>query len=139
MPDADRLVIDSSVFAAILLREPGHEHLAAHLGTLRTACTAPFFRFEVANAIRKQRHWSTDDARGALKVLFGLPVEEGLLSEDASDAMDLARAHDHPFYDTVFIALARRHGYPLWTLDRKQATIAGKADVKVFALSTGSR
>ena len=129
MPAGERVVVDSSVFAAILLREPGHAALTSRLTALRSVRTAPFFRFEVANAIWKQKHWSDADAAVAIDVLFTLPVDEDFDAADARAAMDLAREHNHPFYDAAFIALARRHDQPLWTLDRRQAALAAACGV----------
>lgn len=129
MPADDRVVVDSSVFAAILLREPGYMALAKRLTALRSVRTAPFFRFEVANAIWKQKHWADPDAAAAVEVVFNLPVDVDFSLADAQAAMEIARTHDHPFYDAAFVALARHHDLSLWTLDRRQAALAGECGV----------
>lgn len=131
MPADDRLVLDSSVLAAILLREPGHEVLATRLSSLRSVCAGPFFRFEVANALWKQKDWSLGELNAALEVLFSLPVDETFTIEDARVAMTMARTHNHPFYDTAFVALAQGRSLPLWTLDKRQAALASMCGVVV--------
>lgn len=138
MPAEAGAVVDSSVFAAILLREPGHLDMAHRLGGLQQIHAPPFFRFEVANALWKQRAWSLDDRQRALDVLLALPVDEVFTTDDARRALVLAVEHEHPFYDTAFVALAQRHELPLWTLDRRQATLARGEGVKAIERFTGA-
>jgi predicted nucleic acid-binding protein len=129
-----RVVVDSSVFAAILLKEPGHEANAQALSVVRGVYSVPFFRFEVANALWKQKKWSETDLDAALETLWKIPVSQRFEMADAQVAMQLARTHNHPYYDTAFIALAQNLNLPLWTLDKRQASLAATCDVTVVAL-----
>jgi predicted nucleic acid-binding protein len=132
MPAEASAVVDSSVFAAILLREPGHLELAERIGALLMVHAPPFFRFEVANALWKHREWPLEERQRALDTLFALPVDETFGRDDAQRALSLAVEHAHPFYDTAFIALAARRALPLLTLDQRQAELAKGVGVRVY-------
>lgn len=132
-----RTVVDSSVFAAILLREPGHEDNAERFYSLRSVHAPPFFRFEVANALWKQKNWEPENTEAALNVLFTLPVNESFSPEDATAAMAISRDYGHPFYDTASIAMAQLRNLPLWTLDKRQAAIAMACNVTTLGKRAG--
>jgi predicted nucleic acid-binding protein len=129
MSAEDRLVVDSSVVASVVLREPGYEVLARRLAALEFVCSAPFFRFDVANAVWKQRDWPDEEVQVALDLVFSLPIHDEFGSDDAAVAMDIARRHHLPFYDAAFIALARNRRLPLWSLDRRQREVAEASGV----------
>lgn len=129
MAGETRAVVDSTVFAAIFLREPGFEVLADRLGRLRRVRTAPFFRFEVANALWKHRKLPVEDAEAAMDALWRLPVDDSFGGEAARETLRVARARGQAFYACAFVVLARREGFPLWTLDRRQAAIAREEGV----------
>lgn len=131
-PAGEPMVVDSSVFAAILLREPGSDRIALRLSNAGRVCSAPFFRFEVANALWKQKHWPDEEVRSALDVLLNLPVTETFTAADAWLAMDLARSCNHPFHDAAFVALAKGLGLPLWSLDARQRELAAACGVVVL-------
>ena len=124
MPAEPGLVVDSSVFASIFLREDGFRRRAAELAEVEHVRAAPFFRFEVANALWKQRHWPEREVERALGTLFALPIDVGFGAEDARRTTKLARRFGYTFYDMAFVALALREHLPLWTLDQRQAAIA---------------
>ncbi len=133
MGASDSAVVDSSILAAVLLREPGFEGYAKRLGALTHARTAPFARFEVANALWKQRALTEVDAKRALELLFSLPLDDSFDLDDAQRAFLIARDAAHPFYDAAFIAIAEEEALPLWTLDQGQARIAKERGIEVVA------
>ncbi len=131
MAAEDGLIVDSSVIASVVLREPGHEVRARRLAALDFVCSAAFFRFEVANAVWKQKDWPDEDVQAALDLIFNLPIHNEFDSNDAVVAMDIARRHNIPFYDAAFIALARNRSLPLWSLDKRQRDVAKASGVLV--------
>lgn len=86
----DELVVDTSVIAAMLLREPGWQAISTRLASLDTVRTAPFFRFECANVVGKQR---ADAA--AIDLVWALPVDDRFDVADAQEAYPLAGPHLH--------------------------------------------
>lgn len=47
-------------------------------------------------------------------------------------ALDLAKSYGISVYDAVYLALAKSLGVPLFTLDKRQASAARKAQVAVL-------
>ena len=124
-------VVDSSVWAAVWLREPGCEDWAAALAGLQRVRSAPFFRFEVANALWKRRQRLPAATRASLtERLFALPVDESFEADDGRITLDLACEAGLTFYDMAFVQLARRHRVSLWTLDKRQAAAAAALGVR---------
>ena len=122
----DELVVDTSVIAAMLLREPGWQAIATRLASLDAVRTAPFFRFECANVVWKQR---ADAA--AIDLVGALPVDDRFDVADAKEALRIGLEHGLPFYDAAFLALATRASLPLWTLDRRQADVGRAIGVAI--------
>jgi predicted nucleic acid-binding protein len=122
---SERAVVDTSVFAAIVVREAGWRELAQRLAALRTVRTAPFFRFECANVVwKKRRDIGTEVANAALELTWAFPTNDRFELEDARAAVAIGTARGLAFYDSAFLAIARRDDLPLWTLDARQAEAA---------------
>ncbi|MGI8522970.1 MAG: type II toxin-antitoxin system VapC family toxin [Nocardioides sp.] len=91
---------------------------------------------EVANAlltgIRRAR-WSGTDADQAFSRLRELPVEMVDMPSDLDRAWELSRRYDeHPIYDLLYLALARRVDRPLWTADRRMADRVRSSGIRVI-------
>lgn len=136
MAGDDRVVVDSSVFAAIFLREPGFDAMAGRLGRLRRVRSAPFFRFEVANALWKHAS-NIPDLEEVLEALFALPVDDAFDLTAARAGMAIALARRETFYDSAFVAICKLESLPLWTLDRRQAKMANAENVRLVADARG--
>jgi predicted nucleic acid-binding protein len=78
---------------------------------------------EVANALLtgvRRGRWDGAAADRAFARLRDLPVDLVDAPVDLDQAWELARRHDeHPIYDLVYLALARRLGTTLLTADRR--------------------
>ena len=131
-------VIDASVLAAFILKEAGWEKLTKFL----VRSIAPSLAIEeVANAVWKQvtlkNAMSVTEARQALKILKSM-LEVNITiytSHDIiEDAFDIAVRRKITIYDAIYIALARRTGSTLVTLDQKQAEAAAAEGVNVTLL-----
>ena len=126
----DRLVVDTTIFATIVLREGDWRELAGRLASLRAIFAAPFFRFECANVVwKRRRELGAEASAAALDLVWGLGVDERFDVADAHRALILGRNHQLPFYDAAFIAVAEREGVPLWTLDGRQGDVASALGV----------
>ncbi len=122
-------VIDSSVLAAFILKEPGWERLTGHL----VGVTLDIAFLEASNAIvkalRRGRIDSVDASImfSALSKLKTMRVESGIRFLEQS--MEIAFKSRLTIYDALFVALARETKLPLVTLDRMQHDEAVKLGV----------
>ena len=128
------IVIDASVLAAFVLKEPRWEILRKYISN---SVSVDYVVDEVANVIWKYFYrglLSENDAHVRLRVLLRIVGKNVILYDDKRfivDAFDLALRHRIAIYDSLYIALAKRLGLPLATLDRRQASIAQKEGVEV--------
>lgn len=124
-------VIDASVAVRWYVDGSGQEFAATWLG-LHDLLAPDLICAEVGNALwRYMRHGSVefDDA---VAVLDALPANFARLVPTAdlvAEAFKLGAGADHPVYDCVYLALARREQTTLVTLDRKLAMLAQKLGI----------
>ena len=118
-------VFDASVAVKALLDVPGHD--AALAAIEQYAMIAPaLIVTEVANVIWKyHRRGDIDLATSldAVRHFSGYPE----LRPDAAlhvEATQIAAFNDHPVYDCLYLALARREHLPLISADRRLLTLA---------------
>ena len=80
-------------------------------------------REEVSNALLtgvRRGRWDGEAADRAFAELRDLPVDLADTPADLDQAWELSRRYDeHPIYDLVYVALARRLGTSLLTADRR--------------------
>ena len=118
-------VFDASVVVRPFLPVEGAER--ALLATRRFAMVAPsLLLVEAANAFWKYVRRGIaplEDCQAALRHLSGyadLRPDMGLYD----DALELAARLEHPVYDCLYLALARREAYPLISADRRLLALA---------------
>jgi len=116
-------VVDASVVAAYILKEPGWESLEAYMVE---AVSVGLLVLEVINAIWKALHRGLidkEDAREKVRILMML-VGTNIIIRDESEILDLAIeiafSQNVTIYDAVYIALAEKLDAELVTFDRKQ-------------------
>ncbi|HEY2055622.1 MAG TPA: type II toxin-antitoxin system VapC family toxin [Solirubrobacterales bacterium] len=127
---ADTLLLDASVFVAAW--DEDNADRAAALGlvldTDRPAAALDLTMYEVANAIGAR----CGDRVGAARVCRSIErrcqenvvrIERDLLEA----AVDLAIEHRLTSYDATYVAVARRHGWTLVSLDIKDLVSKGLA------------
>ncbi len=132
------IVIDASILAAFILKEEGWERLAKFLVRSITPSLAIG---EVANAVWKQvalrNVMNLTEARQALKILKSM-LDVNIAVYESRDvieeAFDIAVRRKITVYDAIYIALARKTGSALVTLDQKQAEAATSEGVNVTLL-----
>lgn len=122
-----RVVVDSSVLAAVVFEEPGSERLAERLASV-TVCAPPLLKLELANvavhrAARAPQH--APEIFGRL--LTALDPSQGIVwhDVDAADVAILAHLTGLTAYDAAYLWLAGWLEADLVTLDRQLASATG--------------
>ena len=133
------IVIDASVLAAYILKEPGWRNLEKYL---LMAHTIDLVVKEVANSIWKAYSRGLIDEKSATKKFSALLslIKVNLVlwdqSEIIADAFEISMRNNLPIYDTLYIALAKKLNATLITLDRKQYNVAIKEGVNAMIPET---
>lgn len=127
-----KVVIDASVFLALVLREPHAEAVAELLDRWDAEGVelhAPLLtQYEVASALTRRRvrdGLSADDAAEALAIIDALGVTFDLAPNNARAVEIAVELERHSAYDAAYLALADRLGAEVWTLDGPLARNAG--------------
>jgi predicted nucleic acid-binding protein len=130
------LVIDASILAAWLLDEKSDPRVESAFETVaRIETHAPsLLYYELRNAllVSERRNRITEAMSAAfLRNLALLPIRLDSAGDDTS-LMALARKRKLTVYDAAYLALAKREGLPLATLDRALEKAAVAEGVAVF-------
>jgi len=129
-------VIDASVAVRWFVYGPGNERAAPWLD--RSDLIAPdLILAEVGNALwqyARRDHLTIEEAAAILKRLPECFARLAPIGDLVSEAFLLARECDHPIYDCFYLALARREGHSVVTLDRDLANLAEKIGVSAELL-----
>lgn len=135
-------VVDTNVVAYHLLStSPFDAEAGAFLRRAHVTWAPGSWRVELLNVL-----WMAVRAGGLRRELaLELHTEAGALidrtvavDELAEHALELACAHDHPAYDTVFVALALREGVPLATFDQRLLARFPRTCVRPVELHAGA-
>jgi predicted nucleic acid-binding protein len=134
------IVVDASVVVKWFAPEPGNAAAKALVG--RELVAPALLQVEVASALVKKGvrgELSPDDLEGALQLWFGGLAEGqiGLIpdDDDLPEACALALDLQHPVPDCLYLAAARRLGFPLITADRRFARRAASKHATVQMLA----
>lgn len=123
------IVLDTSALAAFLLREPGHEMIAAHLGA---ACISTVNMVEVYG--RMAREGIQPRALGVRLDGLGLEVVafDPAQAVIAGDLREFARANGVSLGDCCCLALAINRVLPVLTGDRAWQRLGFGLEVRLF-------
>ena len=116
------VVLDASAGLQVVLRLEGSRPLVEALRSASTVVAPRLFVVETANALWKYvraRHLAESEAIDALRAAISLvthPVDD---AELVVEALTTAVRFDHPVYDAMYAALARRLGGVVATRDRR--------------------
>lgn len=108
------------------------------LASTRSRVLAPrLLMEEAANALLtgvRRARWDGAAADRAFDDLQRLPVELVDTRADLDQAWELSRRYDeHPIYDLVYVALARRLDEPLLTADRRLVDRVGSRGIQLIS------
>ena len=130
------IVVDASLLAAFIRKEPGWEKLVDYV---KLCITIDLALKEVLNAIWKdatiRRTISIETAFKLQEILFsmiGTNIEIEPEDKYLSKAFEIALKTGVTVYDALYIALAIEKKLPLATLDDKQARVAQANGVKTI-------
>lgn len=118
-------VFDASVAVRAFIRGPRYRQAEAAID--RYAMVAPaLIVTEVANAIWKYHRRGDMDRATSLDVIRRFAVYPELRPDLTlqPEALQIACDYEHPVYDCLYIALARREGLPLISADKRLLTLA---------------
>lgn len=127
-----RVVVDASVLATLFLGEEESEDIEVILETLSEIHAPLFWRYEVTNAIWRRKEISEEKGKGLIERIWRFPTNSETSSEAAKEAFHISRKFNLPFYDSSYIAMAKKLNIPLWTLDKLQGNTAIKAGVSLW-------
>lgn len=135
--------VDASVVVQRLVKEPYTDHvrrLMRNLTSQEELWVPEFCLFELTNVLWKQVRFGSLNASTAdtmvRQILPKLPLntyraDGGLLAE----ALKLGLTHTLPIYDSVYLAIAVRLGYPLITVDQPQQKAASAQGIALKAIT----
>jgi predicted nucleic acid-binding protein len=133
-------IVDASVVVDWIAPDADAEGPAAQclrrLAEAETVIAAPpLLRQEVANALLsgvRRGRWDGVAADAAFSLLRTMPVRIDNEPSDLDQAWELSRRFDqHPIYDMVYVAMARRIGEPLVTADTRLIARLAQLDLAV--------
>lgn len=135
----DRVVLDASVIAAISFFPDGESERAADAIEEKELITVDLAMAEVGNvAWKRVVHFQEDQEHtfNALQKSIGFIMEacEVIKATDlVEDAYELSVKHQAAFYDSVYLAAAKREKVPLLTLDKKLCNrVKGYVNIKLI-------
>ncbi len=127
-------VLDASAAVGVVLCQPRAERLMEPLEAASLVLAPDLFVSEVCNVFWKYRKADLLDQEQADRALSrSLALTDRLEPAFASyqEAFALAVRHQHPFYDALYLVVARRNNALLLTLDQRLAALATTLDIEV--------
>ena len=132
------IVVDSSVLAAFIRKEPGWEKLVDYV---KNSVSMDLAVKEVSNAIWKdyavRKLIDYETALALFKIMNQLVGVNVVLEPEEKyieEAFKIALKTDIIVYDALYIALAKSKNLPLLTLDVKQRKTAEATGVKTVSI-----
>lgn len=127
-------VLDASAAVGVVLCQPRAERLMELLEAASLVLAPDLFVSEVCNVFWKYRTADLLDQQQADRALSrSLALTDRLEPAFAcyQEAFALAVRHQHPFYDALYLVVARRNNALLLTLDQRLAALATTLDIEV--------
>ncbi|MFA4662873.1 type II toxin-antitoxin system VapC family toxin [Pyrococcus kukulkanii] len=136
------IVIDTSAFSKVLIREEGWEEVVPYLRPEREPYTVEMLIIEATNVlwkyVTKYKAFSQEKAEELYDAMSELVKEDLLKVESNSkylnEALGIAIKEGIAVYDALFIAQALSLNAPLLTCDEKQGETARKIGVEVILI-----
>lgn len=128
------VVLDASAAVGVTLMQPQAKPLISHLETANLVLTPDLFVSEVCNTFwkyRKANLLDREQAEQLLAMTLELPDRIESAADCYQEAFALAVRHQHPFYDTLYLVLARRHAATLLTIDKRLVALANSLEIQV--------
>ena len=136
-----RIVLDASVALAWLVDKPVAPyaiHVRNSLDSGRRGLVPPLWHLEMVNGLvvaTRRKDLTADDADKGLEFIEQMlvyAIESDAETVSVRQIFTTARTHQLSAYDAAYLALARREGLPLATLDQRLRAAAKTAGVELF-------
>lgn len=127
-------VLDASAAVGVVLKQPQAAHLISLLEAASLVLSPDLYVSEVCNAFWKYRTadlLEQAEVERSLPQALELPDRIEAASSCYQEAFALALRHQHPFYDALYLVLARRHSATLLTIDKRLLVLAEKLEIDV--------
>lgn len=128
------LVVDASVAAKWVFKEPDSDRALALVGAMATIGAPSIIAAELGNIAWKRVRrgvWGAQDAPASVQFAIGLLTVIVPVEELWEDALRLALRIDHPIYDCFYLALAQREQASFVTADTRLAQLASQIGVSL--------
>ena len=125
--DSRSLVLDASAVVRLICHDPVAESWAAQLGQASMVLAPELMLTEVANALWKlERKASLSGVDPQMLLAEARDLVDQFEPDRAlqAEALALASHLDHPVYDCLYLALARREAATLLTADQRLQRLA---------------
>lgn len=123
MHDSNSILVDASVFLAVILEVPEQEHIV-ELFEGKEIVSVGCLPWEVGNAFSamlKRKRLSKEDVSNGWSVFESIVWRS--LKVNFWDALSLSSKHNIYAYDAYYLEAAIRHSYPLLSLDLKMKEV----------------
>lgn len=120
-------VLDASAAVGIVMQQPQAAHLVSYLEEASLVLAPDLFVSVVCNVFWKYRKadlLEQAEVKRSLSQALELPDRIEAASSCYQEAFALALRHQHPFYDALYLVLARRHNALLLTIDKRLSALA---------------
>ncbi len=131
------LVLDASAAIQVVCDLPAAARILDVLAETTLPLAPDLYAVEVANALWKYVRFDSISREEAGQCfteannLVEFQVASGGLAEEALMA---AATYEHPVYDMLYAVLARRHGAPVLTMDRRFTAVLRKMSIEPIQL-----
>lgn len=134
-------VVDASVIIEYLIEGSYTRHARSFFATITAVdriAVPEFCLLECTNVIWKEVRFNRMpriDAQKHLRLLRIMKLNRAPVKQLLGQALEIALDHNLAIYDSAYIALAMRSGYPLITLDQPQSRAASAEGVRVIPVT----
>lgn len=128
-------VLDASAAVGVFLLQPAARHLIQPLESTTLVLVPDLFVSEVCNVLwkyRKAELLTREETDLALSRTLALPDRFEPAFTCYKEAFAIAERYQHPFYDALYLVIARRNNALLLTFDKRLAALAVRLDVAVM-------
>ena len=125
-------VLDAGAAVGVVLKQPQAAHLISQLESANLVLAPALFVSEVCNAFWKYRKADLfEQAAVEVSLVQALELPDRLEPASAccQEAFAMAVRRQHPFYEALYLVLARRHNATLLTIDKRLAALAAKLEI----------
>ena len=133
-----RVVLDASAAVRIVVGHSQTADLLNRLAETEFVLAPTLYSSEVANALWKYVTYDDMTRESAVRCLSEarhLVDHQVEIDELAEESLVAAATFGHPVYDMLYAVLARRHGAPLLTVDRRMVAVLERMGLEALPVN----